>query len=95
MRQISVIQSTMQLSTSQATVTTTQCQMQTSSSSVKYGNQQSKLLKDSMQLREMQLLQNPLCTTGTEIKRGKESLEEELNSKPGAPSNDENVPKVQ
>jgi len=69
--------------------------MQTSSSSAKYGNQQSKLLEDLMQFREMQLLQNPLCTTGTEIKRGKESLEGELNSKPGAPSNDENVPKVQ
>jgi len=48
-----------------------------------------------MKFREMQLLQNPMCTTGTQVKKGQESLEEELTSKPAAPSNDENVPKVQ
>jgi len=52
-------------------------------------------LEDSMLFREMQLSQNPLCTTGTQVKKGQESLQEELNSKPAAPSNDENVPKVQ
>jgi hypothetical protein len=43
----------------------------------------------------MQLLQNPLCRTGTQVKKGQESLEVEFNSKPAPPSNDENVPKVQ
>ena len=36
----------------------------TSSSSVNYGNQQSKLLEDSMQFKEMKLLQNCLFMTG-------------------------------
>jgi len=62
---------------------------------VNYGNQQSKLLEDSTEFWEMQLLQNPLCTTGIQVKKGQKSLEEELNSTPAAPSNDENVPKVQ
>jgi hypothetical protein len=54
-----------------------------------------KTLRDSMQFRKKQLLQNPLCMNGTQVKKGQESLEEELNSRPTAQSNDENVSKVQ